>query len=131
MKDFWSPIQGIIKNFCTTFDNKWQTRKRIIDTHLLVLFIFKLVLSKNKQGYKSILNELWENQELKTYQNSPLSSSSLGEARQKLPEELFIELNSVILLNQEKVKPLQMWHGHPIFAADGTKLNLPLELNFD
>ena len=95
------------------------------------MFIFKLVLSKNKQGYKSILNELWENQELKTYQNSPLSSSSLGEARQKLPEELFIELNSVILLNQEKVKPLQMWHGHRIFAADGTKLNLPLELNFD
>lgn len=54
MKDFWSLIQITIKNFCVTFDNKWQIRKRMIDTHLLGLFIFKLYLSKNKQEYKSI-----------------------------------------------------------------------------
>ena len=47
MKNFWDPIQMTIKDFCVTFDNKWQIRKRIIDTHLLVLFIFKLILSKN------------------------------------------------------------------------------------
>ncbi len=66
------------------------------------------------KNIKGILNELWENQELIIYQNSPLSSSSLCEARQKLPEEVIIELSSIILLNQEKVKPLQRWHGHRI-----------------
>ena len=74
MKDFWSPLQEIIKEFCISFDKKWQTRKRVIDSHFLVLFIFKLVLRKNKQGYKSLLNELWEKQELATYQRSPISS---------------------------------------------------------
>ena len=128
MKDFWDPIQMTIKNFCATFDNKWQIRKRIIDTHLLVLFIFKLILSKNKQGYKSILNELWEKQELITYKNSPPSSSSLCDARQKLPEEVFTELNTIILSNLEKTKLLQKWHEHRIFAADGSKINLPREL---
>lgn len=80
--DFWSPLREIIKTFCSNFDNLWQIRKRVIDTHLLVLFIFKLVLSKNQQGYKSLLIELWEKQELLTYQKHPVSASSLCEARQ-------------------------------------------------
>ena len=128
INDFWSPLQEIIKKFCISFDKKWQTRKRIIDTHFLVLFIFKLVLSKNQQGYKSLLIELWENQELSIYQKHPVSASSLCEARQKLPEEIFIELNATILLQQEKLLFLPKWHGHRVFAADGSKLNLPHEL---
>jgi len=80
--DFWSPLKEVIKNFCAAFDNKWQIRKRVIDTHLLVLFIFKLVLSKNQQGYKSLLIELWEKRELLNYQRRPIAASSLCEARQ-------------------------------------------------
>ena len=93
MNDFWSPVQKIIEEVCSQFDSKWQIRKRVIDTHFLVLFIFKLILSKNKQNYKSLLNGLWEQQELSRYKQTPISSSSLCEARQKLPEELFIDLN--------------------------------------
>ncbi|MFT6732900.1 MAG: hypothetical protein ACJAS9_001085, partial [Polaribacter sp.] len=47
--DFWSPIALIIKSACNDFDNIWIKRKRIIDTHLLIIFILKLVMSKNKQ----------------------------------------------------------------------------------
>lgn len=128
MEDFWSPLQGIISEICSKFDYVWQVRKRKINTHFLVLFIFKLVLSKNKQGYKSLLNELWEKAELTVFHQAPISASSLCEARQKLPEEVFIELNKAILLYQEKIASPLLWCGHRIFAADGSKINLPHEL---
>ena len=60
MKDFWNPIQMTIKDFCATFDNKWQIRKRIIDTHLLVLFIFKLILSKIYLVQKTFSKNTWK-----------------------------------------------------------------------
>ena len=72
MQDFWSPVQKIIMNICSNFDKRWQIRKHIIDTSFLVLFIFKLVLSKNCQGYKSLLTELWENSELDIFQKQPV-----------------------------------------------------------
>ncbi len=77
MEDFWSPLQETIKKICSNFDEVWQVRKRVINTHFLVLFIFKLVMSKNKQGYKSLLNELWENSELAACQQQPVSASSV------------------------------------------------------
>lgn len=126
--DFWQPSQELIRQLCSDFDSRWQVRKRAINTHFLVLFIFKLVLSKNRQGYKSVLSEMWESPEIEAVQSRPFSPSSLCEARQKLPEEIFTELNKAVLLNQEKFMPLSTWCGHRIFAADGSKLNLPHEL---
>lgn len=128
MQDFWSPLQKIIRDICLDFDKTWQIRKRVIDTNLLVLFIFKLVLSKNRQGYKSLLAELWEKSELEICQKRPVSASSLCEARQKLPEEIFIELNKAILSYQKKLIILSSWCGHRIFAGDGSRINLPHEL---
>lgn len=127
MQDFWSPLQKIIMEICSEFDKTWQIRKRVVDTNFLVLFIFKLVLSKNKQGYKSVLTELWENSELDVFQKQPVSASSLCEARQKLPEEIFIELNKAILVHKEI--SCRKWCGHRIFAGDGSKVNLPRELS--
>lgn len=128
MQDFWNPLQKVIMNICSNFDKTWQIRKRIIDTKFLVLFIFKLVLSKNCQGYKSLLTELWENSELDVFQKQPVSASSLCEARQKLSEEIFIELNKAILFYQERLMSPSNWCGHRIFAGDASKINLPHEL---
>lgn len=128
MENFWSPVQQIIKETCSNFDKTWQRRKRVIDTNFLVLFIFKLVLSKNRQGYASLLNELWEKPELAGHQKKPISASSLCEARQKLPEDIFIQINQAILAYQAKALPARRWCGHRIFAADGSKINLPHEL---
>jgi hypothetical protein len=128
MQDFWSPFQKIIIDICSKFDKTWRKRKRVIDTNFLVLFIVKLVLSKNCQGYKSLLTELWENSELTSFQERPVSASSLCEARQKLPEEIFVELNKAILAYQKELLPLSDWCGHRIFAGDGSKINLPHEL---
>jgi hypothetical protein len=56
----WRQIISTIGEVCDEFDLKWRKRKRTINTLLLVLFIFKLVFSKNKQGYKITINELWD-----------------------------------------------------------------------
>jgi len=128
MEDFWSPLQAIIQQRSVDFDKTWQLRKRVIDTHFLVLFILKLVLSKNKQGYKSLLHELWESPEISGSQKKPLSASSLCEARQKMPSTIFAEINRAILTEREQTAPLPRWHGHRVFAVDGSKLNLPRAL---
>lgn len=128
MEDFWSPLQQRIKGICLNFDKKWRVRNRKIDTTFLVLFILKLVMSKNRQGYKSLLNELWEKTELGAVGQTPVSASSLCEARQKLPEEIFIELNKGILSPLDAIASEKTWCGHRIFAADGSKINLPQEL---
>ena len=52
MDDFWIPLQLLIEETCSEFDKIWQTRQRVINTQFLVIFILKLVLSKNSQGYK-------------------------------------------------------------------------------
>jgi len=81
----------------------------------LVIFILKLVLSKNSQGYKILLNELWETAEISKFQHPrPVSASSLCEARQKMPETIFLELNKKILEMREKSHPLPAWcHSAP------------------
>ena len=58
--DFWGDLQSIIQNVCKQFDQLWRVRRRTIDTLFLVLFIFKLVMSKNKQGYNTTLCALWD-----------------------------------------------------------------------
>lgn len=63
MEDFWCPLLARIEVTSLDLDKVWQIRKRIITTQFLVTFILKLVLSKNSQGYKILLNELWETAE--------------------------------------------------------------------
>ena len=86
-------LPNIIKNISQEFDGKWRIRKRKIDTHFLVLFIFKLILSKNKQGYSSILQEMWldlsNDESIMLPQHKPFAASSICEARQKLNPNVF------------------------------------------
>jgi len=128
MLDFWSPLQTLIERTCADFDKFWQTRRRVIHTRFLVIFILKLVLSKNTQGYKILLNELWETEEISSLQQQPVSASSLCEARQKMPATIFTRINQQVLAMREKSHPLPLWRGHRVFGVDGSKINLPHEL---
>ena len=109
MEDFWSPLQASIEEICQDFDKVWQTRKRVITTRFLVTFILKLVLSKNSQGYKILLNELWETTEFSELQQQPVSASSICEARQKMPETIFTLINQKLLSIREVSDPLPLW----------------------
>jgi hypothetical protein len=48
---FWVKVHELFEQICINTDKIWQKRKRILDTKLLVVFILKMILSKNKQGY--------------------------------------------------------------------------------
>lgn len=130
--DFWSEVKSVIDIVSNEYDQLWSQRKRVLNSKLLVLFIFKAVLSKNKQGYGSILAELWdectENNNISLPQVKPVAASSICEARQKLPEEIFIKMNSLLLEKRNELIDPVTWQGHRVFGVDGSKVNLPREL---
>lgn len=94
-KDAWLLLKKSIDNIATECDKIW----RKIDSKFLINFIFQLALS-SKKGYGIILSELWddyESKKIKTPQNNIFSISSICEARQKFPEEIFKLINDDIL----------------------------------
>jgi len=127
----WISIKLYIDVLSQKYDSIWRTRKRIIGTAFLIVFIFKLVLGKNKQGYNSILVEMWHNlvfTALPFAQKKPLAASSVCEARMKLPEQIFKDLNSSFVKEFEKTNNSLFWNGYRLFGIDGSKINLPREL---
>lgn len=128
---FCKELRQAFDMICNEFDHTWQNRKRILNTQLLVMCICKLVLSKNKQGYTSTLIHLWEScldKGIELPQLIAVSPSSLCEARQKLSEDIFIQLNGTLLEHWHNYQSCPMWYGHRIFAIDGTRIHIPREL---
>jgi len=123
--DFWVKVNEIIINNSKKYDTIWRKRKRIIDTYILIFFIFKLVLSKNTQGYNSILVELWDEfyqKGITPPQKESISPSSICEARQKLPENIFKNINRDLITEWEKTNGMSTWRGHRVFGVDGSKI---------
>jgi len=127
----WQKTISTIGKICDDFDVKWRKRKRLIDTLLLVLFIFRLVFSKNKQGYNITITELWDQCKLMGVdlpQQAPIAASAFCAARTKLDENIFKSLNTEIIKSYDTPKKDDEWQGHRLFAVDGTKMNLPRPL---
>jgi len=61
-------------------------------------------------------------------QKKPAAASAFSNARKKLDESIFKELNTRIINTYEVEQGDQRWKGHRLFAVDGTKLNLPRQL---
>ena len=130
--DLWDHIRDIIEVESNRFDRKWIIRKRLINTKLLAMFIFQLVLSKNTCGYGTILTLLWKDcsdADLPLLASKPVSPSSICEARQKLSENVFINIQDKIIECWEKdYSECFLWNNHRVFTNDGSKLHLPREL---
>lgn len=119
------------------YDLLWQRRQRVLNTLLIMLFIFRLAFSKNQQGYQTTVNELWEHcRMLKVAlpQPAPPVASSLCAARYKLDEQVFKDLHRQILTrldsdaNPARPAAGREWCGRRLLAVDGTKINVPREL---
>ena len=113
------------------FDRQWQRRQRSLNTLIVVLFLFRLVFSKNRQGYGATLAELWDQCRLlgvSLPQASPVSPSAMCNARAKVDENLFRVLNAELLRRADETGRGPLWKGHRLFAVDGSKLNLPRPL---
>ncbi|MEE8058721.1 MAG: IS4 family transposase [Pseudomonadales bacterium] len=127
----WQKIISMTGKTCDTFDLKWRKRKRLINTLLLVLFIFRLVFSKNKQGYHITIAELWHQCKLMGVdlpQKALVAASAFCTARTKLDENIFKVINTQIIDSYEVSGEDDKWHGRRVFAVDGTKMNLPRPL---
>ena len=127
----WQRIIHLVFKLAQEFDQHWQQRRRLINTMLLILFIFRLVFSKNKQGYGITIMELWDQCRLMNIelpQQKPVAPSAFSTARQKLDETLFKTLNTKILSAYESDLSAHRWKGHRLFAVDGSKINLPRPL---
>lgn len=127
----WQRIAHIVFTVAEDFDQQWRVRKRIIDTRLLILIIFRLVLSKNKQGYGATMVELWDQcrmMDIPLPKATPVAQSSFSNARRKLDESIFQMVNTKIVSIYESTADQQRWRDHRVFAVDGTKINLPRQL---
>ncbi len=127
----WHEIVHIISEVSNDFDNIWQRRSRVINSMLLILLIFRLVFSKNKQGYNTTIAELWDNCKnlnIPLPQDKPIAASSFSTARKKLDESIFKKLNEKIIDIYGDNNGQYDWLGHRIFAVDGRKVSVPREL---
>ena len=127
----WQKIINIVAVVADEFDRKWQKRKRVITTLLLILFIFRLVISKNKQGYGTTIAELWDychKMNIQLPQKKPVAASAFCNARAKLDEDIFKILNNEIIHTYEADRDKYRWKNHRLFAVDGTKINVPRQL---
>lgn len=128
----WGKVVHIIADIAQEFDKTWQKRKRVIDTLLLVFLIFRLVFSKNHQGYGTTIEDFWANCHRMKFalpQKKPISAAAFTEARKKLNEKIFKHLNNRIIKTfQKEYDSTYRWLSHRLFAVDGSKLNLPRPL---
>ena len=61
-------------------------------------------------------------------QPKSISASSFCEARQKLSEDIFKDLNKALLKNWDENRCLPRWQEHRIYAVDGSRINIPRAL---
>ena len=129
----WQKIITVVAAIAENFDTQWQKRQRVLSTFLIILFIFKLVFSKNKQGYGSTIAELWEychHLNIQLPQEKPVVPAAFCNARKKMDEGIFKTLNTEIIRTYESERKEHRWNGHRLFAVDGTKINLPKKLEY-
>ena len=127
----WQGIIGTVVRVAGEYDRQWQQRQRVLNTLLVVLFVFRLLFAPDRQGYALTLAELWEQCRrlgIALPQPQPVSASSICAARAKIHADVFRRIHRAILEQAPRETAGQLWHGHRIFAVDGSKLNLPRPL---
>ena len=129
--DYWSSVKEIIDRVCEDYDILWQKRSRVLNSKIVVIMIFKLLLSNRRQGLTINLLEFWANcaeKNINLPQKKSVTASSFCEARQKVSEDIFKGLNKDLLENWNRKRPLPLWLGHRVYATDGSRVNIPREL---
>lgn len=127
----WQNIIGTVVTVAADFDAQWQKRRRTLNTLLVILFIFRLVFSKNNQGYGITIAELWDQCRIMGIplpQPMPVAASAFCVARSKMDEKIFTILHKEILTHYNTPNTDYTWKGHEIFGVDGSKMNLPRQL---
>ena len=128
---WWHQVVHLLHEVAAQYDAQWRIRKRVIDSLILMLLIFRLVSSKNSQSYGTTIDDLWdscEQLELALPQPHSIAPASFCEARHKLDAGIFKAVNRTILDAYAPEASRDTWLGHRVFAVDGSKLTLPRTL---
>ena len=121
----WLRIIDGATELAEAHDRRWMKRRRVLNSLIVMLFVFRLVLSRGEKGYATVTAELWEQCRklgIALPQREPVAASSICKARQRVHEDLFLDLHREILRHGDEGG---RWRGHRLFAVDGTKMNLP------
>ena len=125
----WQGLIGSLGGIAAAHDRRWQKRRRVLNTLLVMLFVFRLVFAPRRQGYVTTLAQLWaqcRTLEVPLPQPQPVSDAAMCKARPKVDETVFQQFHAEILRCADQPGPA--WLGHRVFAVDGSKLNLPRPL---
>ena len=125
----WRNIIGGVERVAREHDAEWVRRRRVLNTLLVVLFVFRLVFAPDRRGYATVAADLWEQCRrlgLELPRPEPVSAAALCKARAKVGAGVFRKIHRAVL---EQAGPQGgLWKGHRLFAVDGSKLNLPRAL---
>lgn len=127
----WEKVVHILHKAAKEYDEKWRLRKRLIDSLILMLLIFRLVTSKKACSYGTTIDDLWDSCDrlnISLPQKSSIAPSSFCAARKKLDETIFKSVNRKIIDEYAPDASRYKWKGHRLFAVDGSKVNLPPKL---
>jgi hypothetical protein len=127
----WEKVVHIVHAVAREYDEQWRVRKRVLDSMLLMLLIFRLVSSRNSQSYGTTIDELWDScgkLKIPLPQPHSVAPSSFCAARKKLDESIFKSVNQRIIEAYGPEAGRYAWCGHRLFAVDGSRLNLPRTL---
>ena len=125
----WQGLIGALSALAAEQDRRWQRRSRVLNTLLVMLFVFRLVFAPRRQGYTTTLAQLWAQCRalgVPLPQPQPVSDTAMGKARPRIDEQVFKQFHAEILRRADPPGPL--WLGHRVFAVDGSKLSLPRQL---
>ncbi len=124
----WLRIIDAATALAEAHDRRWRKRRRVLGSLIVMLFVFRLVLSRGDKGYATVTAELWEQCRklgIALPKPDPVAASSICKARKQVHEDLFLELHREILRHGGDG---ERWRGHRLFAIDGTRMNLPRQL---
>lgn len=124
-------MQATTDRVCEGYDKQWQRRSRVLNSKIIILMIFKIILSDRRQGLGINLTEFWDgcsDKNIDLPQAKSVTASSFCEARQKVSEDIFKDINRSLLNNWSEKRSLPLWLGHRVYATDGSKVNIPRDL---
>ena len=83
----WMKIVDAASELALAHDRKWMRRRRVLNSLIVVLFVFRLVLSRGGKGYATVTAELWDQCRklgIALPQRQPVAASSICKARARV-----------------------------------------------
>lgn len=58
--DYCSSVSDIIDKVCIDYDASWKKRNCVLNSKIIILMIFKIILSDRNRGLTINLTEFWD-----------------------------------------------------------------------